>query len=114
MSATFETKITAIRTQNVGELSNVIKAVEFTVKGSEEGQTFELPQLAELSAPEAEAFVPLAQVTEADVISWVESNFMNMDSVKAHIQYVLDREIAKAASTVTPMPWAPVVEPVVG
>lgn len=111
MSATFETKINGIRTGNVGELTNVIRAVEFTVKGTEEGQTFELPQMVELSAPEAASFVPLAQVTEADVIGWVESNFLNMDAVKAHIQYVLSKEIAKASLTVTPMPWAPAAEP---
>lgn len=112
MTATYEIKINAIRTKAVGELTDVIKRVEFTVKGTDEGQSFELPQTVDLSDPEAEAFKPLEQVTEADVISWVEANFGNMEGVKAHIQYVLDQEVAKNALSVSPMPWAPApVEP---
>ena len=29
---------------------------------------------------------------------------------QAHIQYVLDKEVSKAALTTAPMPWVPVVE----
>lgn len=112
MSATFEIKINAIRTGAVGSLTDVIKRVDFTVKGAEQGQTFELPQNVELSEPEAESFKPLAEVTEADVVAWVEANFTNMDGVKAHIQYVLDKEVAAAALEAKPLPWAPApVEP---
>lgn len=112
MSATFEIKINAIRTGVVGNLTDVIKRVEFTVKGTEQGQSFELPQNVELSEPEAESFKPLAEVTEADVVAWVEANFTNMDGVKAHIQFVLDKEVATAALEAKPLPWAPApVEP---
>lgn len=107
MSANFEIKINAIRTGAIGSLTNVVKRVEFVVKGTEEGQSFELPQTVDLADPQSEAFVPLVQVTEANVVAWVESNFTNMDGVKAHIQYVLDKEVAKAALADTPMPWAP-------
>lgn len=110
MSATFEIKITGLRTGTVGQLANVVKKVEFTVKGVEEGQTFELPQTVDLSEPDAGNFTPFAQVGEADVVSWVEANFGNMDGVKAHIQYVLDREIAKHALESVPLPWAPAPE----
>lgn len=111
MSATFETKINAIRTGTVGELTNVVKRVEFTVKGTEQGQSFELPQSVDLADPQSEAFVPLAQVTEANVIQWVNENFTNMSAVQEHIQYVLTQEVAKAALAEAPLPWAPVPEP---
>lgn len=111
MSATFETKINAIRTGTVGELTNVVKRVEFTVKGTEQGQSFELPQSVDLADPQSEAFVPLAQVTETNVVAWVEENFTNMDGVKAHIQSVLDKEVAKAALAEAPLPWAPAPAP---
>lgn len=112
MTATFETKINAIRTGTVGELTNVVKRVEFTVKGTDQGQSFELPQSVGLSEPAAGSFKPLAEATEADVVAWVEANFTNMDGVKAHIQYVLDKEVAAAALEATPLPWAPApVEP---
>ena len=111
MSATYEIKINGIRTGAVGNLTDVIRKVEFTVRGTEEGQSFELPQTVDLTEPQAESFKPLAQVTEVDVVAWVEENFTNMDGVKAHIQFVLDKEVAKAALESKPLPWAPVAEP---
>jgi hypothetical protein len=115
MPATFTLEINSIRTTDVGPMQKVIKHVEFTVKGHypETEIHFELPQTVTLSDPQSESFLPLEQVTEADVVSWVQSNFSDLDSVKAHIQYVLDIENAKSVLTTTPMPWAPVVEPVV-
>jgi len=113
MTATFEIKINAIRTGTVGELENVIKRVEFTVKGTEAGQTFELPQHIDLTDPETDQFIPLAEVTEAEVITWIETAFTNMAAVKAHIQYVIDRDIVKAGLTSAPLPWATTpVEPI--
>jgi len=110
MSATFKIKINAIRTGNVGDLPQVIRKVEFTVQGTENSQTFELPQTVDLSEPEASSFKPLSEVTESDVVNWVEANFANMEAVKLHIQTVLDREVAKAALEESPLPWAPVPE----
>lgn len=109
MSATFETKINAIRTATVGELTNVVKRVEFTVKGTEEGQSFELPQSVDLSDPQTEGFISLAEITEANVVAWVEENFEIMPVVKSHIQSVLTKEVAKAALVTTPLPWVPVI-----
>lgn len=113
MSATFETRINAIRTGTVGELTNVVKRVEFTVKGTDQGQSFELPQSIEIADPDPVAFIQLSNVTEANVIQWVNENFANMGAVQEHIQYVLNQEISKAALTEVSLPWAPVSEPTV-
>lgn len=111
-TATFEIKITAIRTGAVGNLTDVVRKVDFTVKGTEEGQSFELPQTVDLGDPAPESFIQLSALTEANVVAFVESAFTNMDGVKAHIQYVLDKEVAKHALTAAPLPWAPApVEP---
>ena len=110
-TAEFTTIITGIRTGTVGDLVDVVKKVEFIVRGTLGGQTFELPQWCDLTEPQAETFKPLGQVTEADVIQWVEANFTNWPGVKSHIQYVLDREAAKAALESKPLPWAPAPEP---
>lgn len=111
MSANFEITINAIRTTTVGEMTNVIKQVEWTLKGSESGRTFELPQKTVLPDPDGQPFIPLAQLTEAEVTAWVESNDTRIEAIKSHIQYVLDKEVSKASLASTPMPWAPVVEP---
>lgn len=111
MSATFETKINAIRTGTVGELTSVVKRVEFTVTGTEQGQSFSLPQSIEIADPDPAAFIAIASVTEANVIQWVNENFANMSGVQAHIQSVLDKEVAKVAFVETPLPWTPAPEP---
>jgi len=107
MTANFEIIVNRILTGTVGELVDVIKKVEFTVKGTEEGQSFELPQIVDLTEPEAASFKPLSEVTQDDVVSWIESNFDNMDAVESHIQMVLDKEVAKAALESKPLPWIP-------
>lgn len=110
MSATFTTKINAIRTATVGDKTDVVKQVEWTLIGTQEGQTFELPQSTTLPDPTDAPYIALDQLTEAEVIVWVNSHTSNIEAIKAHIQYVLDKEVAKAALTSTPMPWAPAVE----
>lgn len=111
MPATFEIKVTAIRTATVDGLENVIRKAEWVMKGTEEGQTFELPQTTDMGPADAQNFTPLAEVTEAAVIAWIEAADERIPAIKAHIQYVLDKEVAKAALTNSPMPWAPAPEP---
>ena len=109
-TATFTIKINSIRTATVNGLENTVKQVAWTLVGEEAGQKFELPQTTNLPDPASENFIQLTSLTEANVIAWVEATETNMDGIKAHIQFVLDREVAKAALADTPMPWAPVVE----
>jgi hypothetical protein len=107
MAATFTIKINGIRTTTVGERANVVKQVDWTMSGEEAGQKFELPQSTTLADPDGQPFVELANLTEAEVAAWVEATDTNIDAVKAHIQFVLDKEVAKIALAPTPMPWAP-------
>jgi hypothetical protein len=106
MTATFQIKITGIRTGTVGQLTDVIRKVDFSVAGADSGQTFELPQTVDLNDPQPESFVQLASLTQAQVVAFVESTFTQMDSVKAHIQFVLNKEVARAALESKPLPWA--------
>lgn len=107
MTATFEIIINAIRTSTVGELSNVVKQVEWTLKGTQDGQAFDLPQKTVIADPSPEAFIPLAQVTATNVATWVEENVDNLDAIKAHIQIVLDRQCQEAGLTQAALPWVP-------
>ncbi len=108
MSATFTIKINGIRTTTVGERANVVKQVDWALVGEEAGQKFELPQSTTLADPDGQPFIELANLTEAEVAAWVGATATNLDGVKAHIQFVLDKEVAKAGLTSTTMPWAPV------
>jgi len=110
MATTFTIKINGIRTATVNGLENTVKQVEWTLTGEEAGQKFELPQTTNLGDPDSSNFVPLTSLTEAAVMAWVEATDERIPNIKAHIQYVLEKEIARASLVSTPMPWAPVVE----
>ena len=110
MSVTFTIKITGLLTTTVGEFENVVKQVEWIMIGTQNGQTFELPQTTIVQDPQLEGFVPLQNLTEAQVIAWIETHETRIPDIKTHIQSVLDREVAKAALIAATMPWAPVAE----
>jgi hypothetical protein len=109
-TAAFTIKINGIRTATVNGLENTVKQVEWTLVGEEGGQKFELPQNTDLADPDSENFVQLSALTEAAVVAWIEATDTRIPSIKAHIQFVLDKEVAKNALASTAMPWAPVVE----
>jgi hypothetical protein len=112
MTATFEIIITGIRTTTVGELTNVVKHVEWTLKGTEEGQSFELPQKTMMGEPDAQDFIPLASLTPEAVTAWIEAaDAERMPGIKAHIQYVVDKMVVEASMQTAPLPWAPAPEP---
>jgi hypothetical protein len=111
-TASFTISISAIRTRTIGSLDGVIKVVEFKVVGSEGGCEFELPQTVELGDPDQSSFIPLPQVDEQSVVSWVEGSFQNMHAVKSHIQFVLKRMLLQESLSTQPLPWQVSQQPV--
>jgi hypothetical protein len=79
-------------------------------EGELEGQTFELPQTTLIPDPTEAGFIPLAALTPEVVTAWIETHEDRMFSIKAHIQYVLNKQVAEAGLVVTQMPWAPAPE----
>ena len=105
-TANFTIKVTGLRTATVGNLQDVVKQVEWTMIGTEGTQTFELPQVTTVPDPDTPQFVPLQNLTEAQVVSWIEAHETRLPGIRAHIQLVLDREVSKAALATAQMPWA--------
>ena len=116
-TASFAMKVYALHTTTVDGMDGVIKRVDWTMIGSEEGQTFELPQTTDLNNPQPDLFIPLHQVEKENVVQWLEANDTRIPSIKLHIQMVLDKEVARAALTPARLPWlessqaTPVAEP---
>jgi hypothetical protein len=107
-TATFTTTITGIRTTTVGELTNVVKHVEWVLKGTEAGQSFELPQKTMMGEPDSQDFIPLASLTPEAVTAWIEAaDAERMPGIKSHIQYVIDKMVVEASMQTAPLPWAP-------
>jgi hypothetical protein len=105
-TAEFTIKITGLRTQTVGGLANVVKQVDWTLTGAQATQVFQLPQTTAVPDPDAADFVPLEQLTETQVIAWIETHDMRLPGIKSHIQLVLDGQAAQAALQPAAMPWA--------
>lgn len=105
--ASFTINITGLRTQTVAGVPGVVKQVDWTITGTEAGQVFELPQTTTVPDPDAANFVPLAELTEPQVVAWIEAHDIRLPSIKQHVQLVLDRQVAQAALESAPMPWAP-------
>lgn len=109
-SANFTIKIDGLRTATIGDKVGVVKQVDWTITGEEADQFFSLPQTTQLPDPDSLPFIPFNKLTEIEVITWIEEEETRLPGIKAHIQYVLDREIAKASLEPTTMPWAHVAE----
>ena len=108
MSATFTISVTKVYTATEGGLTDVVKKADWIMRGEQDGSRFELPQTTDMNAADPEAFVAFGSLGEENVIAWIEGACQNIDGIKAHIQFVLDRECAKAALSSPSMPWAPV------
>jgi hypothetical protein len=109
-TADFAIRITGLRTQTVAGVPGVVKQVAWTIAGTEANQTFELTQTTTVPDPDTTEFVPLAELTEPQVVAWIEAHDIRLPSIKHHIQLVLDRQVEQAALQSTPMPWATTVE----
>ena len=56
-----------------GELSNVIETVHWRYQATDGEHTADVYGSVGLEAPDAESFKPFEEVTEADVIAWLEA-----------------------------------------
>ena len=102
---TFKFIITGIRTLTVGDLTDVVRHIDWTLRGEEAGQHFDLPQQTALANPGSDGFIPLSSLTEEQVILWIQENETRLSAIKEHIQYVLDKQVTQAQSTSTALPW---------
>ena len=106
MAVEYEVKVTAIATSTINGLDGVIKRVDFVVRGTKENHIYEIPESVSLANPAPESFKTLSSVVEADVIDWINANYTNLDGTKAHVEYMLDKQISQGSLIPTPLPWA--------
>ena len=89
-----------------GELSNIIETVHYRYQATDGEHTADVYGSVGLEAPNSESFKPFEEVTEADVISWLESKLdvealqegLNgkLDVIKnpTHVNLSLNEEVA--------------------
>lgn len=110
MAITYTTTITGARVASQDDLENVIKEVDATIKGVDGTCSFELPTTVKFGPADPEEFTDFEELTEEQLVEWVEAQ-ESIEPIKAHIAYVLEKEVAKAALEQKPLPWAPAPDP---
>ena len=110
MSITYSYKINAARVVAQDDLTDVVKEVEVTVTGADGAAKFELPVVVKLGDAAPASFTAFSVLTEEQLVSWVE-NDPSLDGTKAHIAFVVAKEVEKLAMELKPLPWEPVPEP---
>lgn len=88
---------------NEGGLTDVLKEVNYLLTGTRgdgaDAKSYEIGGRTGLGAPDPANFTPFADLTEADLISMVDS-VVNIDALKHHIEAQHDN-----ASQIKPLPF---------
>jgi hypothetical protein len=119
MAIAYSYKINAVRVKSEGSLVDVVKEIDVTVTGADGAATFSLPTVIKLSGVDPENFTAFANLTEEQLVSWVEGEPVaegmptTLDGVKAHIAYVVAKEAERLAMEQKPLPWVPAPDPAV-
>ena len=71
------------------ELSNVIETVHYRYQATDGEHTADVYGSVGLEAPDAESFKPFEEVTEADVIAWLESK-LDVEAMQSGLDAQLD------------------------
>ena len=72
-----------------GELSNIIETVHWRYQATDGAHTVDVYGSVGLEAPDAESFKPFEEVTEADVISWLEAK-LDVEAMQSGLDAQLD------------------------
>lgn len=87
--------------------NDLVVEVTYRVVGKQEGLLADHRGKVTLEGdPEAEGFIPFAQLTEAQVVQWVKDS-VDVAAIESQVQTVLDAKIAKRAEreVVSGLPW---------
>ena len=72
-----------------GELENIIETVHWRYQATDGEHTADVYGSVGLEAPDAESFKPFEQVTEADVIAWLETK-LDVEAMRSGLDAQLD------------------------
>lgn len=107
MNITFSYQIIEmVKAPTLGDLQDVVTKIGFTYSGElEDGTKVTEPlRYTEVPAPDAENFKPLNELTEAEVISWVESVYPIGPVTEMLTQQLND--LVNPKEVVATLPWA--------
>lgn len=109
--AQFDWKITQIEAQKIDDLDDVVVTVCFDIDATEDGLKGFVQGDTKLLPPDAQSFVELANITEAQVIAWTKEA-LGDDGVtrfEGMAQQQIDNQKVEQPKVV-PLPWKPAEE----
>lgn len=106
MAISYTYKINAARVVAQEGLADVVKEVEVTVTGTDGDAKFELPVSVKLPDADPQTFTAFSELTEEQIVSWISED-PSLYGTKAHIAFVVAKEVERLAMQSKPLPWAP-------
>ena len=104
MPIVYSTTINGVRVKTESGMTDVVKEVDISLTGVDGTCEFTLPVTVKMPAADPESFTAFGDLTEAQIVSWVEAQDDVLQPRKAHIAIVLEREVEKAAAQSKPLP----------
>jgi hypothetical protein len=104
MSTTYTWNVNTMDTApSENQLANVVKVIHWRLSAKNETHITEIYSTVSLEAPNSENFIAFENLTEAQVIAWVE-NKLDVDALKASLDAQLER-LANPPIVTKQGPW---------
>ena len=95
---------------STGDLSNIVYSIEYRVAAVGEKHQAYAKLTTVLPAPSSHNFVDYGQITEAQLIGWLESTEPALEAVKADLAQKLQEMEVTPETVKMPLPWQMVQE----
>ena len=107
MALTYEWKLTGLKKRDTADLNDLVIGTRWELKGTNENDihgTFS--GATPFTSVDADPFVPFADLTEADVLGWIQG--VVVDDYEVHVNGVIQKQIDALVSPVAEpdLPWA--------
>lgn len=110
MSTIYNIRVTGLRVRDEGDLANVVRVVEFTITGVDGEVRYEIASSQEFRGEvSSESFTPMEDLTEAEVVGWLEADPNTLAGIKGNIEYFISQKKAEMSLVHKPAPWLPPV-----
>lgn len=90
---------------STGDLSNVVHSIDYRVAAVGEKHQAYAKLTTVLPAPSSDNFVDYRQITEAQLIGWLESTEPSLQAVKADLAQRLQEMESTPETVKMPLPW---------
>lgn len=111
MAVAYTIAINDVRVHIQNDIPDVVKEVDVNMTGTENGCSFSLPFTVTMPPADPNSFTPFANLTEAQVVEWVESQTVSIEPYKRHIALVLEKMVEQSLLEKKTPPWAPPAPP---